>query len=184
MTPLSMAIDGAHSSVAPAGMSTLIIAVDGQGGAGKSTFAEHLALGLGGVQIVHTDDFASSDNPIDWWPELRDRVLLPVAAGHSAAYLPTRWGGEVRSQIVIQPTEFLVLEGVSASRHAFQPYLAYAIWIGTPRELRLQRGLERDGEEARDLWEEWMAAEDLYVAKECPAERADLIIRGDQETGC
>lgn len=161
---LSVALSGAHSSVAPVGMSTRIVAVDGQGGAGKSTFAERLALGLGSVQIVHTDDFASWDNPIDWWPELRRRVLMPLAVGHSAVYLPTSWDGEVNAQVVIQPAEFLVLEGVTASRHEFQPYLAYAIWIETPRGVRLQRGLERDGVEARDRWEEWMAAEDLYEA--------------------
>ncbi|MBT4609450.1 MAG: hypothetical protein HOM68_14225 [Gemmatimonadetes bacterium] len=175
---LSVAIDAAHSSVAPDGMSTRVIAVDGPGGAGKSTFAAQLALGLGNVQIVHTDDFASWDNPIDWWPKLRESVLVPLAAGDSAVYVPTSWEDEVKSQVVVQPAQFVVLEGVSASRQAFQPYLAYSIWIETPRDVRLRRGLERDGLEARERWEEWMADEDLYIARENPADRADLIVPG------
>lgn len=45
-----------------------LVAVDGPGGAGKSTFADRLAAAAGGAPIIHTDDFASADNPIDWWP--------------------------------------------------------------------------------------------------------------------
>ena len=55
---------------------------------------------------------------------------------------------------------------MTASREAFQRFLAYTVWIETPREVRLSQGLERDGEEARVRWEEWMAAEDDYVRRE------------------
>ena len=72
-----------------------------------------------------------------------------------------------------------MLEGVSASREAFRPFLTFSIWVETPRELCLQRGLERDGEQARVQWEAWMAEEDEYVEREQPRERADLVLRGD-----
>lgn len=178
----SATLERVRSSVAPAGMSTKVIAIDGPGGAGKSTFAARLALALGCVQIVHTDDFASWDNPIDWWPNLRERVLVPLAVDQPAVYVPSNWGDDVKGEVIIQPAEFVILEGVSASREAFQLYLAFAIWIETPRHVRLQRGLERDGVEARQQWDEWMAAEDLYIARENPAERANLIVRGDAST--
>ena len=48
---------------------TRITAVDGPGGAGKSTLAAALAVELG-AQLVHTDDFASWENRLDWWPSL------------------------------------------------------------------------------------------------------------------
>ena len=70
---------------------------------------------------------------------------------------------------------------MTASREAFQPFLAYTVWIETPREVRLSRGLERDGEEARARWEEWMAAEDDYVRREEPQARADLVVAGDRD---
>ncbi len=44
----------------------LLVAVDGPGGAGKSTFAERLSLALGGAPVVPTDDFASADAPLGW----------------------------------------------------------------------------------------------------------------------
>jgi ABC-type proline/glycine betaine transport system ATPase subunit len=55
---------------APIGEATIVIvAVDGFSGAGKSTLAGRLSQ-LVGATIVHTDDFAAWDNPLDWWPRL------------------------------------------------------------------------------------------------------------------
>jgi uridine kinase len=82
---------------------------------------------------------------------------------------------------VIEPLAFVILEGVTASRKAFRPYLAYSIWVETPRAVCLKRGLERDGEQARAQWEQWMEAEDRYVEREHPAERADRVLPGDQD---
>ena len=73
---------------------------------------------------------------------------------------------------------FVILEGVSASREAFRPFLTYSIWIEAPADVRLSRGLERDGEGARAKWEEWMAQEDRYIERERPHERVDLVVSG------
>lgn len=161
-------------------MSTRIIAVAGPGGAGKSSLASYLARDLG-APIVHTDDFASWDNPAGWWPELIERVLAPLAAGQPACYTPTSWGGPEREAVVVEPTNFVLLEGVTASREAFRPYLTYSIWVETPHDVRLRRGLRRDGEDARADWERWMAGEDAYVERERPAGHADVILPGDQD---
>jgi len=83
--------------------------------------------------------------------------------------------------VTVEPSEYLILEGVTASREAFRPYLRYSIWIETPRDLRLQRGIERDGEDMRAQWEDWMAAEESYIEREHPAEHADLVLPGDQD---
>jgi len=173
-------IDAVRSAEAPAGVGTRIVAVDGLGGAGKSSLAHRLAQELD-ARIIHTDDFASWATPVDWWPDLIELALKPLAAGKPARYQPTSWGGEEHEPVVIDPTGIVILEGVTASREAFRPYLAYSIWIETPRELRLQRGLERDGEDARAQWEEWMEAEDGYIERERPAARADTVLRGDQD---
>jgi uridine kinase len=163
-------------------MPTRIIAVDGAGGAGKSTFARHLAEALGNCATVHTDDFASRDNPIDWWPELIESVLVPISRGQSARFTPTQWTLSATPEAVeIAPAEYLVLEGVSASRQAFRPYLTYAIWIETSAEVRLRRGLERDGKDARTQWEAWMAEEDAYREGERPDLAADLVVDGERD---
>ena len=163
------------------GMSTRIVAVDGPGGAGKSSLAAWLAHRLGGVPTIHTDDFASWDDPLGWWPRLLSEVLEPFAAGRRAEFVPTSWDGRSRDPVVVEPADFAILEGVSSSRAAFRPFLSYSIWVETPRELRLARGLARDGEGMRTQWEEWMAAEDRHIADERPAEHADLILPGNAD---
>src|SRR2546428_2859033 len=142
-------------------MASRIVAIDGLGGAGKSTFAGHLSRALGGAKIVHTDDFASWDNPIDWWPELIENVLEPLARNEAVRFKRSQWGaGRHPEWVELRPAEFVILEGVTASREAFTPYLTYTIWIGAPTELRLERGLERDGQASRAQWELWMAGEE------------------------
>lgn len=161
-------------------METRVVAVDGLGGAGKSTFAERLVRELGGARVVHTDDFASWEDPIDWWPLLLERVLRPLAENRRASFVPNPWGGPPKPEVLVEPGGFVVLEGVTASREAFRPYLTYAVWIETPRDVRLRRGLERDGEAMRAEWEAWMAAEDSYLAQERPDLRADAVVLGDR----
>lgn len=166
----------------PGRMRTRIVAVDGAGGAGKSTFARHLAAALGHCAIVHTDDFARWDNPIDWWPELIEKVLVPISREQPARFTPTQWTPSAAPEAVeIAPAEFLVLEGVSASRQAFRPYVTYAIWIEASVEVRLRRGLDRDGEGSRAQWEAWMAEEDAYRKGERPDLAADLVVDGESD---
>lgn len=163
----------------PSHVATRIIAVDGLGGAGKTTLAERLAAELG-APVVHTDDFAGWDDPVDWSPALVEQVLEPLAAGRPARFTPTSWGGPPRAEIVVEPAPFVVLEGVTASREAFRPYLAFSVWVEAPRGLRLERGLARGGQDTLERWEQWMAAEDAYVARERPAEHADRVVPGDR----
>ena len=162
-------------------MATKIIAIDGHGGAGKSALAARLAEELEGAQVLHTDDFASWDNPVDWWPRLVEEVLEPLSRNEAARYGRTDWGNANRVEWgEVTPAEFVILEGVTASREAFRRFLTYSIWIETPADVRLRRGLERDGEQARAQWEQWMAEEDGYVRREKPQERVDRVLRGDQ----
>jgi uridine kinase len=169
----------------PAGIPVQIVAIDGHGGSGKSTLAELLARELP-AEVVHTDDFASWDEPVDWWPHLVERVLEPVAAGAAQLSYPRSkwWPDHNPEPVVDQPvTPILLLEGVTATRQEFRPYLTLKIWVETPVEVCLQRGLERDAQqgdaqEVEAMWREWLAAEDAYVARDDPRGAADLVVDG------
>jgi uridine kinase len=177
---LDQVVEALGAARAPEHVATRIVAIDGLGGAGKSSLAAYLARQLG-ASIVHTDDFASWENALDWGPALVALLLDPLAHGRPARYTPTSWEGAPADELVVEPGGLVLLEGVSSSRKAFRPYLAYSIWIETPRGVRLRRGLERDGEQARGAWERWMADEDAYVDRERPLERASLVLPGDQD---
>lgn len=183
------AILGSVRSASPAsGMSTSIVALDGYGGAGKSTLAGYLGEFLRAegrrVDLVHTDDFASADNSLNWWPRLIDQVLQPLRDGVVARYQRYDWDlGQLAEWHTVQPGGLILLEGVSASRNAFRPYLSLSVWIETPADERLRRGLERDGEQARAQWDQWMADEVAWGSAERPWERADIVITGVQGEG-
>lgn len=166
--------------VAPSpGTAPAVVAFDGVGGAGKSTLARRVAVTLGGVPVVHTDDFASWDNPLDWWPRLIEQVLAPLSEGKPACYQRYDWDVQQLAEWHEVPIgQYLIIEGVSSSRREFRPYLAAAIWVATPREECLRRGLQRDGQEALDQWLQWQAEEDRYVARDRPDKQADLVVSG------
>lgn len=157
-----------------------LVAIDGHGGAGKSTLAAQLAAVLE-AEVLHTDDFASWHHPRDWWPRLIDEALEPIKAGVTAlSYARGSWGADHHpAPVTDQPvTSIMILEGVSAARREFRPYLTYAIWVETPRELCLKRGLERDGQDALPQWQQWLAGEDAYIERDDPQAFADIKVSG------
>ncbi len=157
---------------------TVIVAIDGFGGAGKSTLAARVAERLDAV-VVQTDDFASWDNPLDWWPRLLEQVLVPLSHDEPARYQRYDWDArELAEWIEVAPGGIVIVEGVSSSRAAFRPFLSLAIWVDAPSDLRLARGLERDGVDMRDQWIEWMSAEQAWADDEDPRAAADLIVSG------
>jgi uridine kinase len=171
----------ARCVVAPAHMACRVIAIDGPGGAGKSTLAKHVATELG-AQVVCTDDFASWQHPLEWWPRLIEQVLVPLSRNQPGRYQRFDWETRTFAEWHDVPVAaFLVLEGVSSSRAVFASYLAFRVWVSTPRPERLRRGLERDGRDAQGRWREWMAREDEYVAAERPQERAEMVVSGQTD---
>lgn len=60
-------------------------------------------------------------------------------------------------------------------------YWDLAVWVACPHEVRLARGIARDGEAKRSQWENvWIPEEDAYVQRERPDRRADLTVSGEE----
>lgn len=157
-----------------------MVAVDGPAGAGKSTFARRLATVLGEAPTVHTDDFASWENQFGWSHRLRTQVIEPLAQSRPGRYQRYDWVERRFAEwheVPVAPV--LIIEGVGAARLEFADALAYVMWIDTPADLRLARGLERDGEELRDFWQQWIAGENRHFAADRTRERADLVVTGN-----
>lgn len=164
-----------------------LVAIDGHGGSGKSSLAKLLSKKLD-AQIIHTDDFAGWDNPTDWWPLVIERVFEPIKNGAKVLNYPRSkwWEDHHPEPVENQPvTPIIILEGVTALRTEFRPYISYAIYVDTPREVCIQRGFERDrgmdgksDQEIMAMWAEWQDAEDAYIARDNPREYANLVIDG------
>ena len=168
-----------------------LVGIDGCGGAGKSALARLLAEKMPGSCIVEMDDFyrpsrdrRSSSQEIDWhfdWQRLEHQVLAPLSEGLDARYQRYDWDlDELTTWREIPGHGVVLVEGVSCMRHQLRGYYAFTIWVETSRDTRLARGLARDGEGARDRWvDDWMPAEERYVAAHAPAGAADLVVIGD-----
>ena len=153
-------IDELLASRAPKAGEVTFIGVDGHGGSGKSTLTAYLAQKLD-AEVIHTDDFASWDNPLNWWPLLIERVFQPIITGASTLSYPRSswWEKHQPEPVIDQPvTEVMILEGVSALRKEFRPYISVGVFVETPETECLARGLGRDAgteksrEELTRIW--------------------------------
>lgn len=161
-------------------MPVRLVAVDGWGASGKTTFAARLARALGGAPIVHTDDVASHDRPLDWWSLLEAWVLEPLAEGRPGRVEVYDWVRRRRGPAVEVPVaHVVVLEGVSAARRAVRDRLTCAVWIATSPARRRHRAWERDGPEQAEFWALWAADEEAFYAADPVWEHADLVVDGE-----
>jgi uridine kinase len=174
------------SSAPKAGM-TRIIGIDGHGGSGKTTLAGKLARTLR-AETIHTDDFASWDNPKDWWPLLIAQVLDPIARGVTMLnyHRSQWWEGHEREPIRNQRiTPIMLLEGVSALRREFRPYICFGIYVSAPRQICLERGVARDAafgatDDVQELWQRYFDDEEKYIARDNPENYANIVVDGSR----
>ncbi|GAA3088369.1 uridine kinase family protein [Streptosporangium carneum] len=160
-----------------------VVAVDGPGGSGKTTFAGRLAGALG-AQVVHSDDFPVpwDEPPQAWFEHVEDQVLGPLAAGEPGRYRRYDWVRGVHTDWVDVPVApVLLLEGVSTARRTAPA--ALAVWIEAPEDLRLARVLARDGDRFEAQWRQWRRAEEEWFAADDTRARADLLLDGASVPG-
>jgi uridine kinase len=160
-----------------------LVAIDGPGGAGKTTFAARLAVSFDGapvVQVVHTDDFASWENQFGWAPRLRAQVIEPLKRGEPGRHQRYDWVERRLAEWHDVPVaDVVIIEGVGAAQLAFADALAMAVWVETAPDVRLARGIARDGEQLRGFWEQWIVGERAHFATDQTRSRADLVVAGD-----
>ncbi len=158
-----------------------LVCVDGPAGSGKTTFAGELARaahdGGGRVELVHMDDLYDGWTGLegDLWPRLSAQVLEPLRRGRDGRYQRYDWtGGRFAGWVDVSVPDVLVLEGCGSGRRAADPDATALVWVEADPELRLRRGLERDGTQARPHWERWMVDEAQHFAREGTRDRADI----------
>jgi uridine kinase len=155
-----------------------ILAIDGRGASGKTTFAARLARVLN-APVVHSDDVAWHHSFFDWWPLMLEQIIVPFKAGRAIDWKPEAWTAQGREgSIQVPQSSILILEGVSVNRQELSKHIDLPIWVETNIQIAETRGLERDGPDGRDFWFEWQAHERPFLEADKPWDRAKLIVDG------
>lgn len=159
------------------------VAVDGPAGSGKTTLAAAVARGCAraGVRahLVHMDDLYAGWSGLegDLWPRLAAQVLEPLRRGLPGRFQRYDWAaGRFDGWVDVPVPDVLVLEGCGSGRRAAAPDLSLLVWVEADDGMRLARGLERDGADARPHWERWMRDEAAHYAREGTRGRADVRV--------
>jgi uridine kinase len=168
-----------------------LVCVDGPAGSGKTTLAAALerqfrdglrgpGIGAGQVEIVHMDDLFAGWTGLDAGMEtLASSVVAPLRAGRPGRYRRYDWHrGAFAEERVVGPCEVLVVEGVGSGNAAYADAITCLVWVHTPPDVRLARGLERDGEAMRADWLRWHDLEQEMFTRHRTRERADVVVDG------
>lgn len=149
-----------------------LICVDGPAGSGKTTLATQL-----GAPVVHMDDlYPGWDGLAEVEPHVVG-LLEPLSRDQPGPYRRYDWlAGEYAEEHVVHPAPLLVLEGVGSGGLAWSPWITTLVWVEAPYELRIQRGLDRDGEAFAPHWQRWALQERELFAREHTRQRADVVV--------
>lgn len=169
----------------------LIIGIDGNAAAGKTTLAQRL-LELYDCEVIHMDEFFLPE-------ELRtftrmeeiggnvhyERFVAEVVEGirsnaafeyrvfscHEMDYLGTKR---------ISNRKMLVVEGSYSMREDFRSVYDYKIFLKIPRELQRQRIIERNGRQMYEIFrDKWIPMENRYFEAYKIEEACDCSFHGD-----
>ncbi len=158
-----------------------LVCVDGPAGSGKTTLAAAIAELVPGARVVHMDDLYAG------WSGLEDvdlqlaGLLRPLGEGRAGTYQRYDWPTErFTESVVVAPGPMLVLEGVGSGAAEFNDLVTVLVWVEAPDDVRMARGIERDGDVFAPHWEKWARDEARLFVRERTRERADVVVDGTQ----
>lgn len=176
----------------------VVAAIDGRGGAGKSSLARAIVAALPRSMHIEHDWFhlpkhqVAGDLRFDH-SRLLSELLCPFQAGaQRISFLRYNWGylagtldGFHESPTIIEDVDIVVLEGCNTLHPLVVEHLDFKIWLDTDPALAMQRGIKRDIEEYKldpqrvhAAWKEWSFFEAQRLARDNRQQRADVVITG------
>ena len=169
----------------------IIIGIEGFGGSGKTTLAEHLKSKLGNAYTVSIDDFIVKEklNEKSWdkggfdRKRLEEQVLIPATSNIDIRYQKLIWQTNKLSDFYEIPTvDYLIIEGISCYHPDIAKYYDFKIWVDTPIEIAKKRGQARDGSnENAVMWDLWAVNDIKYKDKYHPELIADFTFNNQTE---
>ncbi len=165
-----------------------VVCIDGPAGSGKTTVANALALALAGagatpeVPVVHMDDLYEGWGQVLGQPlglRIEGWLLDPWAAGRAGRHPRYDWvAGRFADWVDVPAAPVVILEGCGSASQVIRERAALVVWVEAPADLRLTRGLARDGAPMEAQWRAWQAHEAAHFAADGTRAAADLLVDG------
>ncbi len=180
--PLLAAIDHLMAEKAP-----VILAVDGNSAAGKTTLSALLAQ-IYDCNVFHMDDFflrgeqrtperyAQPGENIDH-ERFYEQVLLPLSRGEDVRY--ERFDCSTFS--LTEPVDasckpLNIVEGCYCMHPQLSPLYDYSVFLQVDADTQRRRIIQRNGDYAHQFFDRWIPLEESYFTALDPAGRADTVI--------
>jgi uridine kinase len=158
--------------------SSRLVCVDGPAGSGKTTLGRVMAERTG-AQLIHTDDLMDGWRGLDAAGRQLAAVCEALAAGRPGSYQHFDWEqGRYDRTVPVPVAPWLVVEGVGSGSAAVAAYCTVLVWVEVDDDLRLTRGIARDGIEMEPHWRQFMLDEQVLFARERTRDRADVVVDG------
>ena len=132
--------------------------------------------------MVHMDDLYPGWSGLPEVDAQLDGLLRPLAEDRPGSYRRYDWvAGEFAERVVVDPGCRCWSSRASAAGRPASP-TSSRCWSGSRRrsDLRMERGIARDGDAFAPHWEQWAVDEAEVFARERTRERADVRIDGAQ----
>jgi uridine kinase len=162
---------------------TRLVCVDGPAGSGKSTLGAavaRVAAAHGSALLLHMDDMYEGWSGLaDALPRVAAEIVEPLRSGRLGRYRRYDWrAGRFAEAHDVSPVDVLVLEGVGSGAASYADAITTLVWVEAPVDLRLERGIARDGDEQLPHWLTWMDEEAVVHTRERTRDRADVFVDG------
>jgi uridine kinase len=155
-----------------------LLCIDGPAGSGKTTLADEIAR-LTSAPVVHMDNLYEGWGGLPRVAGQLDRLLRPLSSNRPGSYRRWDWyAGRWAEVVVVPPAPLLVLEGVGSGSRSHAGLITALVWVEAPADLRLQRGLARDGVELDEHLRAWATSEQEHFVREGTRSRANLVVDG------
>lgn len=166
--------------------STRLVCVDGPAGSGKTTLAAALGRSFRDARRDLSVRTLHMDSVYDGWAGLgagmqtvATSVVGPLLEGRPGGYRRYDWHrSRFAEERTVPPCDVLVVEGVGSGGSAYAEAITCLVWVATPSDVRLDRGLRRDGDDQHAHWPAWQRQEAEMFAREGIRDRADVVVDG------
>jgi len=161
---------------------SIILAIDGVAGSGKTTLASRLCSDLKSCQVVHMDDLYEG-----WNDPLSQRLTAKVIRELLEPFnkqIPIRYQkfdwilNRFDKFEDLKTSNILILEGVGSGQREFRKYLSKTIWVEYDPSQGFDRVIARDGEGIRGEMVNFLLDQNKHFIAELTKNASDYTISG------